>query len=207
MKLVVISDTHGHHRELGRLSGDVLIHCGDVLNAFAPNVGDIEDLDDWFSMQDFKRILCIAGNHDYEIQKIFDSGKPVFRNAEFLCDESRDIGGYKFYGSPWTPEITGAAFYLSPADAEITWSRIPIGTDVLITHTPPLGFLDRNSRGKSCGCPALKKRVGSVRPRLHCYGHVHASAGRQLESGVAYVNAAMVGRSYRLKNRPVVVKI
>jgi len=30
MKIVVVSDTHGRHDELGLLSGDVLIHCGDA---------------------------------------------------------------------------------------------------------------------------------------------------------------------------------
>ena len=30
MRLVVISDTHGDHEQLGVLDGDVLVHCGDA---------------------------------------------------------------------------------------------------------------------------------------------------------------------------------
>ena len=36
------------------------------------------------------------------------------------------------------------------------WSRIPANTDVLITHTPPAGILDRSRRGQGLGCTSVE---------------------------------------------------
>jgi hypothetical protein len=53
-------------------------------------------------------------------------------------------------------------------------NRIPLDTDVLITHTPPQYHLDLNK-----GCPALLKEIWRVKPRLHIFGHVHSGHGRE----------------------------
>lgn len=55
------------------------------------------------------------------------------------------------------------------------WSgRIPLSTDILITHTPPRYHLDN-----SLGCPGLLDEIWRVRPRLHVFGHIHAAPGRE----------------------------
>ena len=41
MRLVIISDTHTMHEELGSLSGDVLIHCGDFCDGFHVHEDDL----------------------------------------------------------------------------------------------------------------------------------------------------------------------
>ena len=48
MKFTIISDTHGEHEKLGVMSGEVLIHCGDMFNMFGGNEDDFERIDDWF---------------------------------------------------------------------------------------------------------------------------------------------------------------
>ena len=57
------------------------------------------------------------------------------------------------------------------------WENIPEDTDILITHTPPRGCLDlsynRNHQLEFCGCSNLLKNVFRVKPKLHCYGHIH----------------------------------
>jgi len=63
MKLVIISDTHGRHDELGTLRGDVLIHCGDSGNGFSGHPYDLDRLDAWFGQQEFERILCIGAGY------------------------------------------------------------------------------------------------------------------------------------------------
>ena len=52
--------------------------------------------------------------------------------------------------------------------------RIPIDTDVLITHTPPRYHLDIN-----LGCLSLLKEIWRVKPRLHVFGHIHSGHGRE----------------------------
>jgi len=58
MKISVISDTHNEHEKLGRLSGEVLVHCGDLFNLFGHVDDELERIDEWFGQQDFDLILC-----------------------------------------------------------------------------------------------------------------------------------------------------
>jgi Icc-related predicted phosphoesterase len=207
MRLVIVSDTHGRHDDLGVLEGDVLIHCGDSGNGFQRDPRDADRLDDWFARQKFDAILCIGGNHDFALEQRSVAGSEVLQNAVFLKDGCFEHDGVLFYGSPWTPELVGWAFYLEPERAESTWSKIPLETDVLITHSPPAGILDANRRGRECGCPHLAKRVEIVRPAVHCFGHVHASAGRLHRDGTVYVNASMVNSQYEIAHSPVVYEL
>lgn len=202
MRLVVISDTHCQHEWLGDLEGDVLIHCGDSRNGFSRSAGDLESLDRWFGRQRFELILCIGGNHDFELESRVGQGKRVFENATYLQDASHEHRGVTFYGAPWTPDLPGWAFYLDTVGLRSKWAQIPRGTGVLITHIGPHGILDRNRLGRSFGCPALLDRLAAVRPRLHAFGHNHASAGTALVDGTLHVNAAMVDSQYQVARSP-----
>lgn len=74
--------------------------------------------------------------------------------------------------------LAGQAFYQSDEELRDRWALIPDETDVLITHTPPYRVLDESSRGMTLGCPHLASSVDTIAPKLHCFGHVHNSAGR-----------------------------
>ena len=198
MKITVISDTHGQHKQLGVMSGDVLIHCGDMFNLFEPSGYDVDMMDHWFGKQKFDLILCVGGNHDNNLQDRYEVEGNPFNNAVFLCDESYEYKGIKFYGAPWVPELYQQAFFKENEELEEAWSKIPNDTDVLITHTPRKGVLDKSSRGASYGCPYLSKALERVKPRFHCFGHVHNSAGSLTKNGTTYINAAMAGRKHEL---------
>ena len=202
MKIVVVSDTHDQHEALGVLQGDLLIHCGDVGMGDGPSGREIERLDAWFARQRFGAIVCIGGNHDFELQEQVAQGRTVFRHAHYLQDQTHVFQGLKLYGSPWVPELADWAFHAGPAVLRRRWNAIPDDTDILVTHTPPRGLLDRNSSGRACGCPLLRQRLRSLRLRLHCFGHIHASTGMKLHEGTWYVNAAVVDRSYRVARAP-----
>ncbi len=52
--------------------------------------------------------------------------------------------------------------------------QIPEGTDILVTHTPPVGFGDLCCTGVRAGCVELLNTVQQrVRPLYHLYGHIH----------------------------------
>jgi hypothetical protein len=59
---------------------------------------------------------------------------------------------------------------------------IPDGAvvDVLITHGPPKGHLDKTATGFGAGCPHLLAALDRVRPRLHCFGHIHEAWGAEI---------------------------
>ncbi len=202
IKIVVISDTHTGHEALGRLSGDVLVHCGDFALWGHSTRDDIANLDRWFSRQDFRLILVTGGNHDFDLEECTRAGGEAFHHATYLEDKRVEFEGLNFYGAPWVPELKQWAYFQEQPSLESKWATIPSDTDVLITHSPPSGILDVNTRGKSCGCPALRARLKELKLRLHCFGHVHASAGVFREGGTTYVNAAMVNHTYTIVRRP-----
>ncbi|KAJ4358166.1 uncharacterized protein N0V89_002745 [Didymosphaeria variabile] len=101
---------------------------------------------------------------------------------------------FKIFVSPWTPKYGSSAFqYRSDEDrfngANITpsWARnvgkedsvIPDGVDIVMTHGPPKYVLDKTADGSSPGCEHLRRAIARVRPRLHCFGHVHKGYGAQ----------------------------
>jgi predicted phosphodiesterase len=207
MRIVDVGDTHGKHDELGILEGDVLIHCGDFCDGFRKSPSDVDGIDAWFARQQFECILCIGGNHDFAAAERLRLGLPVFRNAVWLQDTSHVYRGVTFYGAPWLPHLQGWAFYMTPGELQEKWSMIPDGTDVLITHTPPFGILDRPRSGNvSCGCPDLLKQLEVVRPRYHVFGHIHASAGIYEGEHTTFVNAASVDSSFDIARVPVTLE-
>jgi Icc-related predicted phosphoesterase len=206
MKVVIIGDTHNRHRELGTLHGDILIHCGDICDVFQSRDRELESIDHWFSKQQFSKTLCIGGNHDHPLQRRAAGKDPVFENAVYLQDELFEFGGFKFYGSSWVPDLLGWAYYQPEGVLAKKWEQLPLDTDILITHTPPYGILDssRHSSG-ALGCRHLRDRVRLVRPRVHCFGHIHASYGIELLAGTTFINASIV--SGRHMNVPISVHL
>jgi len=58
------------------------------------------------------------------------------------------------------------------------YSKIPVDTEILLTHTPPLGILDTTQGGNQVGCQVLAQAVGGLQScRLHLFGHIHESHG------------------------------
>ena len=105
-------------------------------------------------------------------------------NCTYLEDESLHLLGIKFYGSPWQPRFSNSAFNLTRgSELRSVWDKIPSDTEVLITHSPPLGVLDLCRKHTAdggtrpagrCGCEDLLRQVvGRVRPRYQIFGHVH----------------------------------
>ncbi len=207
MNIVVISDTHGRHEELGRLAGDVLIHCGDFESIFSRNSVSVYQIDDWFGRQSFERIYCIGGNHDFRLVQEVAEGRAPFRNAIWLHERSDVFRGVTFYGASWVPMLHGFAFFADDEFLERAWSRIPEDVDVLITHTPPLGVLDVSSRGKSLGCRFLAERLKDLSPALHCFGHVHNSRGATTIGATTFMNATSVASNFQIAHAPFVFEL
>ncbi|ROT38207.1 hypothetical protein SODALDRAFT_333980 [Sodiomyces alkalinus F11] len=95
------------------------------------------------------------------------------------------------FASPYTPsKHAGWGFQYIPTDTYTPgrtttsydghdWS-IQNGTDVVITHGPPHGILDRTQDAKRGGSQGLFAAVEKARPRLHCFGHIHEGWGARM---------------------------
>ena len=202
MKIVVVSDTHNQHENFRGLTGDVLVHCGDMFNLFDRASNDVKRMDAWFGSLDFDQILCVGGNHDLGLEAALWKTRQPFRNATVLQDTRIALNGVVFYGAPWVPMLKSHAFYQPDHEIKKRWSLIPEDVDVLITHSPPAKILDRSRSGARYGCGHLAAAVERVRPRLHCFGHVHASAGILKTDHTIFVNACSVDSQMNLVYEP-----
>lgn len=202
LEIVVVSDTHSLHEQLGELEGDVLIHCGDGCTVSSQGATHHDSLDAWFARQRFDLILAIGGNTDYEFARRCRAGVPPFRHARVLHDEAIEFGGITLYGSPWTPFLRGMPFYGDDARLRRAWAAVPAGVDVLVTHTAAEGILDHNRHGRSLGCEHLLEALARIQPRLHAFGHHHAAAGVLRRGDTVHLNAAMVDSHYRIARSP-----
>lgn len=88
--------------------------------------------------------------------------------------------GITIYGSPWQPKFCDWAFNAHRGEQlRNIWLMIPTETDVLVTHGPPMGILDKSGDGKEFGCADLLREIHErdKPPRLHIFGHIHESYG------------------------------
>ncbi|VUC21461.1 unnamed protein product [Clonostachys rosea] len=208
-RFLILSDTHGEDLPLqfdfNDSSIDVLIHCGDLtteskLHEFRKTLQMIDNIK--ASLK-----LVIPGNHDFTLDKasytaLLDRehlekalvekiyGKygrvgEIFADYQdiHLLDEGMHTFGlpnganFKVFASPFTPSESNMGFHYPPGD-KYTWE---IGeTDVVITHGPPEGILDRTISRTRAGCPQLFAAIARQRPRLHCFGHIHEGWGAKL---------------------------
>lgn len=114
----------------------------------------------------------------------------------------------KIYGSPWQPWFYDWAFNLPRGDAlREKWDLIPGDVDVLITHGPPHGILDRNLEGENCGCEELHAAVDRIKPKVHAFGHIHLSHGTGRAGNTLFVNASICTERYDPWQAPVVVDL
>lgn len=209
MRCILISDTHGQEAWLDLPSGDILIHCGDFgLNSIA----DLEYTNRWFSKQDFKYKIFVAGNHDfacYRLQKHLVKG--YLKDIIYLQDDLIEIEGLRIYGSPWTPKFNDWAFMLNRNSFELKriWQKIPENLDFLITHCPPVSILDRNTYNNPCGCELLYQEVLYKMPKYHVFGHIHESYGKwqDYRGGTKFVNCSLLNKFYHLTNKPIILDI
>jgi Icc-related predicted phosphoesterase len=207
--LVILSDTHGRHTDLAVPEGDVLLHAGDLTGR-----GTLEQLRTaahWLRTLPHRHKVVIAGNHDFCLEQDPDKARSILEQDAgccYLMDQEVTIAGLRIYGSPWQPWFFDWAFNVRRGAAlRAIWERIPTGIDILLTHGPPAGVLDRTASGEAVGCADLAEAVERVRPKVHAFGHIHEAYGR-IEQGVTlYVNASTCDLKYRPIQPPVVVDV
>lgn len=232
MKIVCISDTHSQHKKIDIPQGDILIHAGDFTNT--GKFDEVESFANWFGNQPHKYKICIAGNHDISLDVNFynthweefhtektntESVKQLLssRGILYLQDTYTIIENIKIYGSPYSlSSSTFWAFGLGyDLELETKWKEIPDDTDILITHTPPYGYLDYVERDiggflykEHLGCDILLLDiVERINPRYHIFGHIHSGYGIVSKGNTTYINASLLNENYRIANKPIVIDL
>jgi Icc-related predicted phosphoesterase len=128
--------------------------------------------------------------HDWPAAHVLHGSKTTIDGLEFF-----GLGG----GVPPTP-FGEWSFDLREADAAQQLAGCP-DHGVLVTHSPPRGYLDVDSKGRHLGSTAIRAAIELHQPLLAVCGHIHASAGRHgLLNGTPVVNAGPEGILWNLRS-------
>ncbi len=204
MKILFISDTHGFHKDLIIPDVDMIIHAGDVANYKDPirNEAEVLAFIEWFEKVPVEHKLWCAGNHDTSIEKGLVDPYKRCKTTTYLQHQSVNIKGLEIFMSPYTPQFGNWAFNIRRDQLHEYWKDIPDNCDILVTHGPPKGIMDLSEMLpplEQCGDKALLTRVQEIKPRAHCFGHIHnngncINAGTRVLHGLGttFINASCV---------------
>ena len=215
MKITLISDTHNKHKFVTNdlPGGDLLIHAGDISSMGYEH--EIREFCKWFNnIDNYTHKVFIAGNHDWGFQNNVEIVKEIldfYENITYLQDNSTLLGEdmVSVYGSPWQPEFYNWAFNLPRQGVELKekWDNIPNNTDILITHGPAYGYVDKViGRTENLGCELLTERIKELKPKIHVCGHIHTGYGYTFDGDTHYINASVLNESYVYYNKPLTIE-
>lgn len=88
------------------------------------------------------------------------------------------------------------------------WRKVPVGTDVVISHGPALGHGDLCFSGVRAGCLDLLFEIQTrVVPQYLVCGHIHEGYGVTSDGSTTFVNASSCNLRYRPDNKPLVFDV
>jgi len=149
-------------------------------------------------------VVVVRGNHDFTNLgpmfggEVFEVNKDPSRTVEYCGLKFGGFRGIPWIIGEWSDEMMQTDFY------EIM-ERIPNDLDVIVSHCPPAGFLDKYF-GEKLGINAYanwinKKMItGADLPKLFCFGHIHNQNGKlEHECGSIFSNAATTKQIIEIK--------
>lgn len=224
-RFVFLSDTHNLHEHVVVPDGDVLIHCGDA--TVYGKLDELASFAQWFEALPHRRKIFIPGNHDVVMQDNFKAGCEVIRgDIEIVTHGQLFIEGVQCFLSSWTPGSYHGSkrwrFHYDRQPVMTRWEAIPLATQLLVTHGPPLGILDKTGPKygyASVGCSHLTGQVMKLvehgRLSHHVFGHIHDSHGRltmNVERDIGgpimeFINTAICDDTYKPVFEPEVVDL
>jgi Icc-related predicted phosphoesterase len=184
--------THTYHDLLKVPKGiDIVIHSGDCSNPRDPytNEPEVREFIDWYKELSPKYKIYIAGNHDSSIEKKLVTKKDFEDNGIiYLENDYVTIEGIKIFGSPYTPNFGNWSFMRDRNKLDRFWrDAIHDNTDIVVTHGPPKGILDKSENRdglmECCGDKSLLNKILEVQPAYHLFGHIH-NGGNIVNAGL-----------------------
>jgi Icc-related predicted phosphoesterase len=193
MRLLLCSDIHCDEAAARSLversaDADVLVCAGDL----AVMRQGLHDTVDVLSAASAPTVL-VAGNG--ESAEELATACAGWSGAHVLHGSGCEIEGVPFWGVGGAIPVTpfGAWSYdLDDVEAEVLLEDCPIG-GVLVTHSPPLGHVDR-AGGQHLGSQVILDAIRLKQPRLAVCGHIHGCWTEESQEGdTRIVNAGPVG--------------
>ncbi|CAO3666973.1 unnamed protein product [Rhizopus stolonifer] len=212
IRVVCISDTHSKI-DFDIPHGDILIHAGDITRV--GSMKEFIETIEWLGSLPHQIKIITGGNHDHFLDESFgyiENKQRILTHMEknkltYLEHEAYQLpvefGSLKLFVSPYAPVHLEGAFMLK--DMSQIWQDIP-PVDILVTHTPPLGFQDQIIRNnRHVGCPYLRDKIKEIKPKVSIFGHIHEGHGYTFdEDGILYINASLNNHRYKPVHTPIV---
>jgi len=183
---------------------DVLLHSGDLTQC--GSIRPFKDALEMLSQIDAELKLVIAGNHDLgpDPQYGVEEGEeeecaeavalmtgPLAKKAgvTYLSEGTHSFtissgATFTVYVSPYSVEhgdyVFGTKLTEDRYNNKAADNPIPDNVDIIMTHGPPKTIRDtclHDGKEINVGCPALLEATARVKPKLHCFGHIHEGYG------------------------------
>ena len=204
MILLFTSDTHNEHRSVQSPECDIIVHSGDV--SLRGSELELHSFLYWYKDYPAKHKILIPGNHDFLFEELYKAGKLEEFCEPFgihvLHNRTLTLEGISFYGTADQPWFRNWAFNRTSEQLKKSYSEIP-KVDILVTHTPPYGIMDRAYRYQGydrVGSKELLECVSKLKPAIHSFGHIHEDAGFYSDSDTLFINASYKDKPGRTVN-------
>lgn len=184
MKILAFSDLHGDLnacRELVKVGedADLVVGAGD----FAQHHQGLHE-----TMSALKplaaKAIYVPGNNETA------DALHAATSATVLHGESVTVSGLRIFGIgcaiPPLPPMPWVSFDLDELRAEAVLAKSD-AADILITHSPPKGFLDEHATAGSIGSTSVLNAIKRLAPKLVLCGHVHDCWGQRAEIDLSQV--------------------
>ncbi|MEM9156397.1 MAG: metallophosphoesterase [Cyanobacteria bacterium J06642_2] len=213
MKVLLGSDYHGSERlqaeALALVSQvDWYVNCGDFcsragkqpqanqLGCHPDGLAEVEQLEAFLRRVDEAGTpwLFVPGNHEPPASTLANLAVRLDSRIGQIAVATQlvQIQDRQILVVPLTPPC-GWCWVLSNADVQaIADEYQDIAIDVLVTHAPPLGCLDEDSKWYKGRTPTLAPAIAACQPNYYFCGHMHHDGGKQAHLGkTLVVNAAL----------------
>lgn len=192
--LLLFSDIHADLEQADALEAmsrdvDVVIAAGDIANVHR---GLLETIDVLKAI-DKPTVLVPGNNETFEDLRL---ACRFWSTAIVLHGNGCEIDGRQYFGVgggiPVTP-FGDWSFDYSEEQAADLLRDMPIGA-VLVSHSPPKGYCDQSSAGRSLGSSAVLHAMNQKKSPLVVCGHIHGSGGQTAQCGdTTVINAGPNG--------------
>ena len=215
MKIVAISDQHGHLPNIPEC--DLLIVAGDQCpdgfgGLFARHFPDRQA--HWFEnvwlpwreKQPARHCVLTWGNHDY--CGLLDAGfrhRSWRENTDIIVDAEVEFEGARIWLTPWSNQFMDWAFMKQPQELAEIYAKIPEDIDILVSHQPPIATNTRVVDGRGdidIGSVELGEAIDRVKPRIVICGHIHFAHGKYVRGTTEIYNVSVVNERYEMVHDP-----
>lgn len=212
MRLVVTSDTHFPVDVNIIPDGDVFIHCGDLLSAGTPEEWYANLA--WLKKLKHETKIIVPGNHDFHFNVYPGPAISEMKEIGFTVlgqpyNEFRSIklpNGMSVLGLPYVKNLPRWC-YNCDEEFMIKHLKEQGGHDIIVSHAPLRGILDKEIRGNFTGFSAYHEYLYEHMPKYWFHGHVHEEYGHQHILDTHIYNVSMSNRNKQHVHPPVVLDI